>query len=175
MSVTPPVNEIVPSPPIEDCAVSVWFPPLKLIVPAAAGLKTPELRPPLLSAMVPVVAEIVPLLFMATVKAAMAVPAVLVSVPELLNVDGRPPLLVKMPELLKTEALVRNTPPPPLQKAEPALLTVRALKDLPALPLILNVAVLAAVVAPAPAKVPPDQLSVLLTVRVPLPSTAPPS
>src|SRR5204863_6903155 len=83
--------------------------------------------------------------------------------------------MVNVPELLKTEALVRNTPPPPLQKAEPALLTVRALKDLPALPLILNVAVLAAVVAPAPAKVPPDQLSVLLTVSVPLPSTAPPS
>src|SRR5882672_7897773 len=59
--------------------------------------------------------------------------------------------------------------------AEPALLTVRALIDLPALPLTLKVAVAAAVVAPAPAKVPPDQLSALLTVRVPPPSRVPPS
>src|SRR6266446_2229409 len=148
------------------------------MVPLAVGLKTPELPPPLLRLMTPTALLMTPPLLKASRKLLVPVAVVLVSVPKLLKVEPTPPLLlqeisfcaVNVPLLLKIELLVTKTLPLPVQVTLPWLLTVRALMPLPALPLMLNAAVGEAVVVPAPAKVPPDQLRVLPTVSVPMPS-----
>src|SRR4051812_32782458 len=94
-SLRPAVKEMVPVPEKDDPKSSVWLPPPKLSAPPEVGLKAPELLPPLLRPMVPVDAEMVPLLFKATRKLARPVPAVLVSVLVLLKVEPTPPLLVQ--------------------------------------------------------------------------------
>src|SRR2546429_503010 len=94
-------------------------PELPIGLPAPAG--------PALRLRAPEEGLTVPLLLKATLKLLVPAPAVLLSEPELLKVEGRPPLLVQLesfwtvkePLLLKVEPLVRKTPPLPDQITVP--------------------------------------------------------
>src|SRR5882762_8061034 len=91
-----------------------------------------------------------------------------------MNVDIAPPLLDQLwsPSirntlvslLSKMEPLEARTLPVPFQEVVPALLMVRLLRFLLAAPAMLRVAVMPMLVAPVPAKVPPSQSRMPLTV-----------
>jgi len=163
-------------------AVSVCVPPAKFNDAVPVAVRLPLMVPPPDKLNRPVFTSTVPELLSGIAMASVPVPAVLLKVPELINVDIVPPKSLAIASFAcasKVPVLLMSAPEPvrirpPVHVAVPSMFSVRTVISFTPVPLIVSAAPAPMFVAPVPVIVPSVQLTVPVRSSVPAPASVPP-